>query len=197
MLRFLFSGFAASCCCELCAALYAKLWLPQRLLQAAACCCLLPVSIHLSSVTLGGTEAACEYLSENVALVSATAAVAATSATLPCPISRLGSWAISVIILSFQLVCKIPATLQCQLQLFSRALIKAWQFYSSSAQQLYSYCATGQLRLSHNLLTLYLIWICRSIDRSWHTEATARTHCSAIMRSYIFMHGTYSMQNET
>lgn len=83
MLRFLFSGFAASCCCELCAALYAKLWLPQRLLQAAACCCcLLPVSIHLSSVTLGGTEAACEYLSENVALVSTTAA-AATSATLP------------------------------------------------------------------------------------------------------------------
>lgn len=190
MLRFLFSGFAASCCCELCAALYAKLWLPQRLLQAAACCCcLLPVSIHLSSVTLGGTEAACEYLSENVALVSTTAA-AATSATLPCPISRLGSWAISVIILSFQLVCKIPATLQ----LFSRALIKAWQFYSSSAQQLYSYCATGQLQLSHNLLTLYLIWICRSIDRSWHTEATARTLCSAIMRSYIFMHGTYSMQ---
>lgn len=119
-------------------------------------------------------------------------AATATSATLPCPISRLGSWAISVIILSFQLVCKIPATLQCQLQLFSRALIKAWQFYS--AQQLYSYCATGQLRLSHNLLTLYLIWICRSIDRSWHTEATARTHCSAIMRSYIFMHGTYSMQ---
>lgn len=156
-------------------------------------CCLLPVSIHLSSVTLGGTEAACEYLSENVALVSATAA-AATSATLPCPISRLGSWAISVIILSFQLVCKIPATLQCQLQLFSRALIKAWQFYSSSAQQLYSYCATGQLRLSHNLLTLYLIWICRSIDRSWHTEATARTLCLPIMRSYIFMHGTYSMQ---
>lgn len=193
MLRFLFSGFAASCCCELCAALYAKLWLPQRLLQAAACCCLLPVSIHLSSVTLGGTEAACEYLSENVALVSTTAA-AATSATLPCPISRLGSWAISVIILSFQLVCKIPATLQCQLQLFSRALIKAWQFYSSSAQQLYSYCATGQLRLSHNLLTLYLIWICRSIDRSWHTEATAATLCLAIMRSYIFMHGTYSMQ---
>lgn len=93
MLRFLFSGFAASCCCELCAALYAKLWLPQRLLQAAACCCccLLPVSIHLSSVTLGGTEAACEYLSENVALVSTTAAAAATSATLPCPISRLGS----------------------------------------------------------------------------------------------------------
>lgn len=72
MLRFLFSGFAASCCCELCAALYAKLWLPQRLLQAAACCCLLPVSIHLSSVTLGGTEAACEYLSVNVALVSTT-----------------------------------------------------------------------------------------------------------------------------
>lgn len=78
MLRFLFSGFAASCC-ELCAALYAKLWLPQRLLQA--CCCLLPVSIHLSSVTLGGTEAACEYLSESVALVSTTAAT--TSATLP------------------------------------------------------------------------------------------------------------------
>lgn len=48
---------------------------------AAACCCLLPVSIHLSSVTLGGTEAACEYLSESVALVSTTAAT--TSATLP------------------------------------------------------------------------------------------------------------------
>lgn len=94
MLRFLFSGFAASCC-ELCAALYAKLWLPQRLLQAAACCCLparccclLPVSIHLSSVTLGGTEAACEYLSENVALVSTTLRLLPR---LPCPALSLAS----------------------------------------------------------------------------------------------------------
>lgn len=90
MLRFLFSGFAASCCCELCAALYAKLWLPQRLLQAAACCCcLLPVSIHLSSVTLGGTEAACEYLSENVALVSTTLRLLLPR--LPCPALSLAS----------------------------------------------------------------------------------------------------------
>lgn len=200
MLRFLFSGFAASCC-ELCAALYANLWLPQRLLQAAACCCLPAACLLLSAACVHpfkfcyiGWNRSGMWVSIWERCVSIYDSAAATSATLPCPISRLGSWAISVIILSFQLVCKIPATLQCQLQLFSRALIKAWQFYSSSPQQLYSYCATGQLRLSHNLLTLYLIWICRSIDRSWHTEATARTLCSAIMRSYIFMHGTYSMQ---
>lgn len=190
MLRFLFSGFAASCCCELCAALYAKLWLPQRLLQAAACL-LSAACVHPFKFCYIGWNRSGMWVSIWERCVSIyDSAASATSATLPCPISRLGSWAISVIILSFQLVCKIPATLQ----LFSRALIKAWQFYSSSAQQLYSYCATGQLRLSHNLLTLYLIWICRSIDRSWHTEATTRTLCLAIMRSYIFMHGTYSMQ---
>lgn len=96
---------------------------------------LLPVSIHLSSVTLGGTEAACEYLSESVAL---HLRLPAASATLPY--LSPGSCAISVIILSFQLVCRIPATLQLSsswvLRLFSRALIKAWQFYSSSSTTL-------------------------------------------------------------
>lgn len=49
---------------------------------------LLPVSIHLSSVTLGGTEAACEYLSENVALVSTTLRLLPR---LPCPALSLAS----------------------------------------------------------------------------------------------------------
>lgn len=57
MLRFLFSGFAASCCQLRC----------KPPLQASCLLRLLrlPVSIHLSSVTLGGTEAAaceCIYL---------------------------------------------------------------------------------------------------------------------------------------
>lgn len=58
MLRFLFSGFAASCCQLRCKPPAFCLLLLLRLLQ-------LPVSIHLSSVTLGGTEAAaceCIYL---------------------------------------------------------------------------------------------------------------------------------------
>lgn len=102
---------------------------------AAACLLLLSAAcVHPFKFCYIGWNRSGMWVSIWERCVSIYDSAAATSATLPCPISSLGSWAISVIILSFQLVCKIPATLQCQLQLFSRALIKAWQFYSSSAQ---------------------------------------------------------------